>query len=72
MSCYFRHMKGVFEEIGVEVTAENKKKIDAILHKIVDVEYKDCPQAWRSVKDLLADDKSRARLIKKLQAAIRA
>jgi len=32
MSCYFGHMKDVFEEAGVEITKENKKEIDRIIH----------------------------------------
>ena len=40
MSCYFRHMKDVFEEAGVAVTNENKKVIDRIIHSLVNVEYK--------------------------------
>jgi len=54
MSCYFRHMKDVFEEAGVEVTKDNKRAIDAAVHKAVGVPYKDCPSAWRAVKQLLA------------------
>ena len=41
MSCYFRHMKNVLEESGCEVTKDNKKYIDRIIHELVDVEYKD-------------------------------
>jgi hypothetical protein len=43
MSCYFRHMKDVLDEAGIEVTKENKKDIDRIIHGLVDVEYKNCP-----------------------------
>jgi len=32
MSCYFRHMKDVLEEAGVEITKENKKEVDRIIH----------------------------------------
>ena len=49
MSCYFRHMKDVLDEVGVEITPDNKKEIDAILHRIVDVEYKNCSTAWKKI-----------------------
>jgi len=42
MSCYFRHLKGVMAEAGVEVTQANKKDVDRALHEIVGVAYKDC------------------------------
>jgi len=66
MSCYFRHMKDVFDEAGVVVTGDNKKAIDAAIHKAVGVPYKDCPAAWKAAKPLLAEPAGR----KKLLAAI--
>jgi hypothetical protein len=59
MSCYFRHMKVLLCELGIEVTPGNKKKIDAAIHAIVDVDYKDCPAAWKQVKVHLSDEKAR-------------
>lgn len=56
MTCYFRHMNGVFERAGVEVTSRNKKEIDRIIHAMVGVEYKDCSATWREVKKRLAED----------------
>ena len=71
MSCYFRHMKDVFEEIGVDVTPENKKAIDAAIHKIVKVEYKQCPDAWKKIKEeIRTDPKKRDRFVAKLRKAI--
>ena len=58
MTCYFRHMKGIFTEIGVDVTPENKKDIDRALHKLLGVEYKNCSASWKEVKKRLADDES--------------
>ncbi len=43
MSCYFRHMKNILHEAGIEVTPGNKKDIDQAFHRIVGVSYKDCP-----------------------------
>lgn len=68
MSCYFRHMKDVFEEAGVEITRENKKEIDRIIHGVVDVEYKNCSPAWKMVKEhIKGDDNARRRFIKRLK-----
>jgi len=57
MTCYFRHMKDVFVEIGVEVTKENKKEIDRKIHGILGVQYKDCSTTWKHVKARLADNR---------------
>lgn len=68
MSCYFRHMKDVLADAGIEVTKENKKTIDQAVHKIVDVEYKACSPTWKGVKEhIKADEKARAKFIKSLK-----
>jgi len=69
MSCYFRHIKDVFAEAGVEVTTENKKALDAAIHKAVGVPYKNCPSAWKAVKALLAKPGGQARLVKVIKGA---
>jgi len=56
VTCYFRHLKHVFEKAGIEVTKENKRAVDRAIHSIVGVEYKDCPAAWREVKKRIAED----------------
>lgn len=55
MTCYFRHLQRVFEKAGIEVTKENKQEIDKIIHRVVGVEYKDCPDTWKEVKKRIAD-----------------
>jgi hypothetical protein len=67
MSCYFRHMKDIFEGLGIEVTKENKKRLDAALHKIAGVGYKDCPGAWRALKEKIKDPVSRKSIIASLK-----
>jgi len=57
MTCYFRHMKEIFAEIGVEVTKENKKEIDRKIHNLLGVQYKDCPTTWRHIKARLAENR---------------
>lgn len=56
MTCYFRHLKDVFKKAGIEVTNENKREIDRVIHGIVGVDYKDCPATWREVKKRIAVD----------------
>ena len=72
MSCYFRHMKDVLDEAGVEVNKENKKDIDRKIHKMVDVEYKDCSPTWKAVKEhIKGDEKARSQFIERLKKSLR-
>jgi hypothetical protein len=65
-------MKDVLDEAGIEVNKENKKDIDRIIHKIIDVEYKDCPPTWKEVKEhIKGDDKARSQFIEKLKESLR-
>jgi len=56
LTCYFRHLKDVFEKAGIEVTNENKRDLDRAIHAHMGVEYKDCSSTWRAVKASLAED----------------
>lgn len=56
MTCYFRHLKTIFEKTGITVTKENRQDIDRIIHNIVGVDYKNCPAAWKEVKKAITDD----------------
>lgn len=58
MTCYFRHLKHVFEKAGIEVSKENKREIDKVIHAIVGVEYKSCTNTWKEVKKRLAEDEN--------------
>ena len=72
MSCYFRHMKDIFEAAGVEVTKENKKQLDKVIHELVGGVYKHCPSAWKAVKEhIKGDKKSRSRFIQNLKKAVK-
>lgn len=72
MSCYFRHMKDILDEVDVEIIPENKKEIDRILHGIVDVEYKNCSAAWKKIKEMVKGDPAdRERFVRKLSAAVK-
>jgi hypothetical protein len=56
VTCYFRHLNAVFEKAGINVTKDNKHEIDKIIHRIVGVEYKNCPATWKAVKTQLAEN----------------
>jgi hypothetical protein len=58
MTCYFRHLKEVFKKAGIEVTTQNRQEIDRIIHDVVGVDYKNCPAAWRQVKNRVAEDEA--------------
>jgi hypothetical protein len=61
-------MKDVLEEAGVDVTKENKKEIDKIIHGLVDVGYKNCSPTWKAVKEQVkGEDKARNRFIESLK-----
>jgi len=68
MSCYFRHMGAIFAEAGIQVTKENKRDLDRLLHQLAGVAYKNCPQAWRGIKNLKADETMRRKLVEDLKA----
>ena len=56
VTCYFRHLTEVFKKAGIEVTSQNRREVDKVIHSIVGVEHKNCPAAWRKVKKRLAED----------------
>jgi uncharacterized protein with HEPN domain len=58
MTCYFRHLEEVLRKAGIEVTSQNRREIDRIIHDIVGVDYKNCPVVWRQVKNRVAEDEA--------------
>ena len=56
MTCYFRHLQQIFKKAGIEVTNENKREIDRVVHNIVGVDYKNCPATWKEVKKRITED----------------
>lgn len=49
------------------MTKENRKKIDKAIHDLVGVDYKNCSETWKHVKDIMKDDESREAFILKLR-----
>lgn len=71
MSCYFRHMKDIFEEAGIEITPANKKDLDRIIHSLMEVEYKDCSPTWKAIKErIMGDEKAKRQFIKRLKDSL--
>ena len=71
MSCYFRHIKDMLDEAGIEVGSGNWKQIDQAIHQIVGATYKDCPVTWQRIKQqIIGGEQKRQDFIKKLQDAI--
>jgi len=68
MTCYFRHLQDVFRKAGIDVTSENKREIDRVIHGIAGVEYKNCPAAWREVKKRIAENEES--FVSKLKEAL--
>ena len=58
MTCYFRHLKDVFKKARIEITKDNKREIDRVIHGIVGVEYKNCSAAWKEVKKKIIEDEA--------------
>jgi predicted Fe-Mo cluster-binding NifX family protein len=71
MSCYFRHLNSIFNEAGIKVTPANRRQVDQAIHQIVEIDYKDCPAAWKKLKqDVIRDEKKRREFIQELRSAI--
>ena len=71
MSCYFRHLKDVFDAAGIEITSGNRRQLDRAFHTIVGVEFKECPAAWKKLKaDWLTSPEKRTELALRLKRAL--
>lgn len=70
MSCYFRHLKDIFEEAGVAVTPANRERIDQAIQRFVGTAGQPCPETWRRLKERLADSASARQLVGRLKSAL--
>lgn len=66
MSCYTRHLSDVFEALGVEDNKDNRKKMDKSVRKVLKTD-KPCPEVWKQLKAILADEKKKTNLVSKLK-----
>ena len=72
MGCW-RWFKGVLKEAGIEVTEENREKIDEVIHEVIreNSEYKRCSGDWRKVGKLIkANESEKKKLIEKLRVSL--
>jgi len=58
VTCYFRHLQEIFKKAGTDVTSEDKREIDRIIHSLVGVEYKNCSAAWKEAKKKIAENEA--------------
>ena len=56
MTCYFRHLKPIFEKAGITIKKEGRQDVDRAIHSIVGIEYKNCLATWKEVKKRIAED----------------
>jgi hypothetical protein len=65
-------MKDVLKEAGVEIIQEDKKEIDRIIHRLVEVDYKNCSPAWKALKEhIKGDDEVRNRFVEVLKKELK-
>lgn len=69
MGCW-KWFNSILKEAGIEVTDENREKIDEAIHKYISEQanYGRCSREWsKARKEVKADEKMRRELIEKLQ-----
>jgi hypothetical protein len=66
MSCYIRHLGDVFETLEIEDNKDNRKAMDKSIRRILKTD-KPCPEVWKRLKTILADEKKRKDLVGKLK-----
>jgi hypothetical protein len=57
LSCYLRHLDDLLKEANISLSKEDRKKVDQAIHRMMGVDYKHCPDAWRAVKAEIARDR---------------
>ena len=71
MGCW-KWFNKVLEEAGIEVTDENREKIDEIIHDYISEQsrYGRCSADWRKArKEIQADEQMKQELIEKLRSS---
>jgi hypothetical protein len=58
MTCYFKNsrMTDLFEELGIQVTRDNRDAIDQTLHFYLSVDYPNCAATWKIIRKRLSED----------------
>ena len=59
----------LFEELGIEVTKENRDKVDEVIHDMLSVDYPNGAAAWKMVRKKL-DSEDAEGFKQRLKAAL--
>jgi len=57
-------MDEVLRKADIEVTKDNRERIDEVLHRLAGTRYKNCPATWKEIKTMMKEDE--ASLVKKI------
>lgn len=53
VTCYTRHLDEVFEDLGLEKTSDNKKKLELMIREKLDLkEEAHCEELGRKIKEI--------------------
>jgi hypothetical protein len=53
MTCYQRHLRPLFESLGLEYDKANRERVDAAIRQVLGVaEGAHCPEVWAAIKAL--------------------
>ncbi len=68
MSCYFRHLKEVFAQAGVREPHDRpgRQRLDRHIRGLIGGADA-CPDAWRAIKAILADEAKREKFVSGLK-----
>lgn len=59
MSCYLRHLKPLFERLGMDYNDKIQKKIvDGNIRTVLGMEGNTCSEVWARIKEFGKDDKA--------------
>jgi hypothetical protein len=58
VTCYMRHLTGMFELLGLESDQTTRKRVDAALKPLLGLEPgAHCPEVWAAYKALSEDER---------------
>jgi hypothetical protein len=53
MTCYQRHLRPLFESLGLEYDKTTRARVDAAIREVLGVaESAQCPEVWSAIKAL--------------------
>ena len=57
MTCYQRHLRPLFDTLGLEYEKQSRKRVDAAIRQILGLSGDaTCPQIWAALKALPPED----------------